>query len=227
MSSKKIKLLIGAAILAALIAFVWFLNTGKNFEDCVLKNLKGPESSSAVVAINNACAKKFPTVEKEDVQSVEVGLVDFSIKLQPETTFYNISLGDSEDTVIYKLGPAKKIEGVDWEYTNPAIGVSFKDKRVIEIFHKCNFFDRFDVKSAVTKPALNGVSCGASESDLLKRYGDEAKIYCYQDKERRLLLVSKLNLFFNLHRGYVDSAGVENRIFNLEHEKPALNECVK
>jgi hypothetical protein len=225
MSSKKIKLLIGAAISAALIALVWFLNTPKNFEDCVLKYLKGSESSSAAVAINNACAKKFPTVKK-DTLSVPAGLVDFSVKLQPETSFYNVSLGDSKDTVLYKLGPAKQSFELDWEYDTPPVTIVFKDERVIEISQRCNYFAKYDIQLTLTKPALNGVSCGASENDLNKRYKNDAKIYCYKDKERRLFLVTKLNLFFGLHRGSVEIIGIESRTFNLAEHEGDLSECV-
>jgi hypothetical protein len=220
MISTKIKVSIGVAIVATCVIMFWFFTGPQNFEDCVLKNLKGPESSSAVDAIHNACAIKFTKVN-HNINSPPVGLVDFSAKLQPESSFQKVSLGDVEDTVLYKLGPNFTKSNEDtWNYKDPEITIGFKEKKVVGIYQTCNFFDRFDTDKTRVKFTLNGVSCGASEIDLQKRYANYSKIYCYkEDKLRRLFVVDKLNLFFVLNQGAAEKIGISSI-------QPGLDECI-
>ena len=205
------KILIGSVVLAVLASLFWVLSIPKNFEDCILKNIKGSESTPAVAAINDACMKKFPEAEKK-LEDKNAHLVDFSSKLEAESSFFGLTLGDNFDAVIYKLGPpeSKPRENL-WEYENPKLTIAFEEKKVAAIIYICDPSDQF-------KPLINGVMCGASEFDLQNRYGNKSVIYCDEDKERRTFTVNKFNLWFGLHRGVVETLGVTTKT-------PKSNKC--
>ena len=198
-----IRLFIVSMLGAAIALPVCSTTPATNYDDCILNNLKGTESNAAVQAIKEACASKFSPNQR-------LGKGLFFPEIKPATSFFNIYLGDSHETMVLKLGKYDRfIEKNNFvQYDDRDLTIHFDNQqRVDSILYHCS--------EKILIPNLPKIRCGISETELRRGLRTSGLSLDYQiqcGKDQRLTYwIKKLNLAYVVLKGEVAALAVTSR----------------
>ncbi len=107
------KIIITTVMLIALLAGCDQISSPKNYDDCILKNMKGVDSKLGVVQVLDSCRKKFPEGSEYKHKERELGLSE----IMALTGRARLNYGNSYSGSIYNGNEDTTITSIKIEVT--------------------------------------------------------------------------------------------------------------